>query len=444
MLGETIRLSIADDVVVERIADETALTLCNGDIVVLNGSAGWMVEKFRETEQRMSEVIDGYALRYGIGREQAIHDVSTVVDGLIDLGVLVLRGRSAHICEPQSRRQFLDGFTGYVAEAVSAILGGTHQACVEDASVSRGVLEFRDALGTAIMFSHLAERIIAWGPFAHALVESLDPKLLVGTNARGMHASMRAASKHPSLRMGNLAAVGRHERGVLAATNADMVLDVGTRFSRISRIANAGSNVPVVHLVVPYGTLPEAYLDLYNLTGLERAAELYGLAQAVKEVVDEAASFRGGARRRVYFAQGERGLSTRGRGTLVDDLINAVGAENVAHGLAAVDCESLPLETIAQMEPDIVVLLPNGREDVGFSLSEALSCPVCVVPSEPFSWIDRAPLAMQTVGALWLAQAVYPEAYDSGMEDAIATCLREFFGVSGFEAKRIALQGAYG
>lgn len=128
---------------------------------------------------------------------------------------------------------------------------------------------------------------------------------------------------------------------------------------------------------------------------------------------------------RVYYAEGPDGLSTNPAGSIHTQVLDFVGAANVAQvknlpdeGLSAVS-----LEQIYLWQPDLILVwtpaadrLTTWRAIVENPLwlkSDAVrNGQVIQIPWLPFSWMDRPPGTNRILGALWLAAWLYPDRYD--------------------------------
>ncbi|TCT24287.1 ABC transporter substrate-binding protein [Thiobaca trueperi] len=141
---------------------------------------------------------------------------------------------------------------------------------------------------------------------------------------------------------------------------------------------------------------------------------------------------------RVYYAEGPDGLSTNPAGSSHTQVLDFVGAANVAQvknlpdeGLSAVS-----LEQIYLWQPELILVwtpaadrLTTWRAIVEDPLWQKIAAvrngQVVQIPWLPFSWLDRPPGTNRILGALWLAELFYPDRYDIDL----AAATKEYFAI---------------
>ncbi|EXJ15816.1 ABC transporter substrate-binding protein [Imhoffiella purpurea] len=139
---------------------------------------------------------------------------------------------------------------------------------------------------------------------------------------------------------------------------------------------------------------------------------------------------------RVYYAEGPDGLSTNPAGSSHTQLLDFVGAANVARVTNAPDegMSAVSLEQIYLWQPDMILVwtpaadrLTTWRTIVEDPLWQRIAAvrngKVVQIPWLPFSWMDRPPGTNRILGAFWLAELLYPDRFDI---DLVAVT-REYF-----------------
>ena len=145
-------------------------------------------------------------------------------------------------------------------------------------------------------------------------------------------------------------------------------------------------------------------------------------------------------RLRVYYAEGPNGLSTNPSGSSHSQMLDFIGATNVAQvanlpdeGMSAVSMEQLFI-----WQPELILVWTPGADQLttwravtGDPLWQRLSAVrkgrVVQVPWLPFSWLDRPPGSNRIIGTLWLANLLYPERFKYDMVALTREYFRKFY-----------------
>lgn len=157
----------------------------------------------------------------------------------------------------------------------------------------------------------------------------------------------------------------------------------------------------------------------------EQASILSDFVARWLEPVREQAKLIPEARRaRVYYAEGPDGLSTNPGSSAHTQVLDYVGALNVARvnnapgeGTAAVSPEQLLLWQaqwilVATPGADTLTTWRAIRSGEAWQRLEAVRQGHLVqIPWQPFSWFDRPPGSNRILGALWLAHLLYPDLF---------------------------------
>ena len=141
---------------------------------------------------------------------------------------------------------------------------------------------------------------------------------------------------------------------------------------------------------------------------------------------------------RVYYAEGERGLNTDPSGSFHSQILDVVGAVNVAQvgiasgqGMSAVSMEQLLL-----WNPDVVLVWTGMgssmttmhaiQSDNLWARTHAIkNNKVYQIPFQPFGWFDRPPGTNRIMGAIWTAELLYPKIYHYDLNKIT----REYFDI---------------
>ena len=143
-------------------------------------------------------------------------------------------------------------------------------------------------------------------------------------------------------------------------------------------------------------------------------------------------------RLRVYYAEGGRGLNTDPSGSFHSQILDVIGAVNVAkveiasgQGMSAVSMEQVLL-----WNPDVVLVwtgMGSSMSTMHSILNDELwaktrarkNNKLYQIPFQPFGWFDRPPATNRIMGAKWAAELLYPGIYHYDLKKIT----REYFDI---------------
>jgi iron complex transport system substrate-binding protein len=298
----------------------------------------------------------------------------------------------------------------------------------------------KDSAGREVVIEAPVERVFAAGPPAAILVYTVDPEALLGWT----RPLPEKAGQYMPERFHGLPVLGRLTgRGgsanveVVLATQPDVILDYGavnpTYISLADRIQSQ-LNIPYVLLDGSLERLPEAYRRLGELLGRPERADR--LARYVEELLAQMQALRNAVppqeRPRVYYGRSGDGLDTALPGAINVEVLELVGARNVAEapGRGVV---SISLEQVLAWDPDVILTIDrNFRREIesapGWSQLRAVRADrVYLAPELPFPWFDRPPSSNRLIGARWLAHLLYPGRVEGELREQVREFYRLFY-----------------
>lgn len=187
------------------------------------------------------------------------------------------------------------------------------------------------------------------------------------------------------------------------------------------------TGIPVVVLDGTLDATPTTYRTLGVLLGKEDQAEkLASYCETAFDKVDAAvATVPEDQRVRLYYAEGSEGLQTEPKGSTHSLAFDRAGADNVAQDVEAQKGKGMSpvsLEQVLAWNPQVIIawddVVRGGadeliRADANWSTIDAVKDgKVYTMPNVPFSWCDRPPSVNRILGIQWIANTLYPEAYD--------------------------------
>ena len=344
-----------------------------------------------------------------------------------------------------SRREFVRVLVG-CAFAIAA--GGALPGCDVLAGRLRKVT---DMGGREVAVGEVVSRIFCSNPIGTVDVYMLDPDALVGWNFRPVGDNRKYIPEVylnlPTL--GVWMGAGATPNGEeIVRQDPDAILCYWTADEVGCKMADEvrdQTGVPV--LLIDYDIRSCAKMfrfvgDFLNCP--ERAEELAAYCEAkLADIEARVARIPEGARKRVYIAQGEGGLTTDPVGSMhVTDALELLGTANVAD-LPGTEGQGMGMPTvnieqIVAWDPDAVLVSEYSMSDsessntYGEILEDSRWHVVpCVadghvyrLPQSPFAWFGRPPSAMRVLGCMLLLRVLYPE-YASDIDLAAET--REFY-----------------
>jgi iron complex transport system substrate-binding protein len=223
---------------------------------------------------------------------------------------------------------------------------------------------------------------------------------------------------------------------VVLAARPDLIFDFGsvapTYVSLADRV-QAQTNIPYVLIDGTFENTAPALRLMGEILGVkERAEKLAAYTEATFEDIDAMlADIPEGDRPRVYLARGPEGLETGVRGSINTEIIERVGAINVADAPGQRGIVNVSIEQVLLWNPEVVVTWDDRFyervwDNPFWQGTDAVRNErVYLSPSEPFGWIDRPPSINRLLGMRWLASVLYPEQFGGDLR----AMTREFYAL---------------
>lgn len=296
-----------------------------------------------------------------------------------------------------------------------------------------------DAAGRTVEVPDRIGKVLAAGPPAAVLVYVLAPEKLAGWVRQPGEAEK--AYLLPAVRdlptFGQLTGRGgtANIEAVLAA-KPDVIVDVGTvnpTYASLADKVQEQTGVPYVLIDGGFARSAETLREAGDILGVsERAEKLAAYAEDRLKVLEERlASIPESARPRVYYGRGPEGLETGLSGSINVEILEAVGATNVAAAAGKGGLTQVSLEQVFSWNPDIVLaaspkFAATAKSDPLWTRLDAVkNGRVHVTPSLPFGWFDAPPGINRLIGLAWLEKLFYPDVFKIDLKAEV----REFFAL---------------
>ncbi|APV48827.1 iron ABC transporter substrate-binding protein [Betaproteobacteria bacterium GR16-43] len=300
--------------------------------------------------------------------------------------------------------------------------------------------EFTDDAGRKVSLPDKVTRVYAAGPPASVLVFALAPDTLVGwTRAFRPDESEWVPEKYAKLpELGRLTGRGNtaNVEGILQA-KPDLIVDMGSTNATFASLADRvqqQTGIPYILLDGRLDTTPQQIEKLATALGAEaRGRELATYARdLIGRLQSKIAAIPPDKRPEVYYARGPQGLQTGLRGSINVEMIEFLGAKNLAATQAG-GLTNVGLEQVVLWDPPVIVTNdPNFYREVWKlpvwnSVTAVRKKRVYLSPHLPFGWFDYPPGANRLIGLLWLSEILYPETFRHDLRKEVATFYKLFY-----------------
>jgi iron complex transport system substrate-binding protein len=285
---------------------------------------------------------------------------------------------------------------------------------------------FTDSAERRIDIPDEVRRIFPAGPPASVALYMVAPEKMLGwTRAPSPEARPFLPMQYAGLpELGRLTGRGNtvNLENVVRLT-PDLVLDVGDTSATYVSLADRVQEQTHIPFALIGGRLVETPTTLRTVGALlgvpERVESLAHYAEAlVADVQKERAKIPPARRPSVYVARGPHGLETAVAGSIGSEVVDLVGARNVAgKDTAPRTIVDVSPEQILAWQPDVILTVDRRfhatirNDPVWRDVKAVQARQIHFVPDLPFSWLDNPPAPNRLIGLLWLGKLLYPASF---------------------------------
>lgn len=283
---------------------------------------------------------------------------------------------------------------------------------------------FVDSTGRHVVVPRNIERVYAAGPPASIILYTLAPEKLIGWNRRLHPAEKTFMPK----RYVDLPVLGRLTgRGntanieIVLKANPDIILDYGSTSKTYKSLADRvqeQTGIPYLLIDGSFNNAAEAYRLLGDLLGKKGRAERLAryVEHTLANTIDLVAKIPASKRPRVYYGRRRDGLETGLGGSINVEILELVGAINVAANAASgKGLASVSMEQVLKWNPEVILTLDQhffeslGSDVLWRNVQAVQNGRVYLAPRLPFGWFDRPPSVNRLIGVKWLTSVLYEE-----------------------------------
>lgn len=312
---------------------------------------------------------------------------------------------------------------------------------------------FVDDAGRRVEIPIRIDRVMAAGSPAAVLLYAIAPEKMVGwVTAPGERAKAFIAQPYRDLPAhGRLTGRGGAANiETVLAMRPDIVVDVGTvdgAYASLADRVQKQTGIPYVLIAGRFANTVETLRKTGDLLGKpERAEELENYAQgALRRLNDAIAAVPASERPRVYYGRGPGGLETGLAGSINMEVLDAVGAANVAASAGTGGLANVSIEQVLSWNPDVILTLDPAfhqsvrKNPLWAGIKAVDDGRIYRAPTLPFGWFDTPPGVNRLMSASWLASILYPSHIDIDLRRETREFYRLFYHVDATDEQLGAL-----
>ena len=300
-----------------------------------------------------------------------------------------------------------------------------------------------DSAGRRVDIPPHISRVFVAGPPASILLYTLAPEKMIGwvrtpspVEKAYLKESVRELPEYGRL-------TGRGGTANLENVlkfKPDIIIDVGSTGPTYVSLANnvqEQTKIPYLLLDGRFENTPQVYRLLGELLGVkDRAEQLARYAeQTLSGLKARIAAIPAGERPRVYYARGANGLETGLAGSINMEVLDQVGAINVAAAAGTGGLTKVSIEQVLAWNPDVILVLDSAfhnavvTDPLWSSVKAVREGRVYLAPNLPYGWFDAPPGVNRLMGVRWLMSILYPRQFPESLRDTTRQFYKLFYQI---------------
>lgn len=338
------------------------------------------------------------------------------------------------------------GFTAYNSKTTSK----TNSNVAEQKSTTQEIV---DMAGRKVTIPSQIKKVYSVSPIGTTFMYTLAPEKIAGVNyklSEGEKKYTIDSYKTLSVLGGNFGQGQTMNKEEILKVKPDLILNMGDLTK--STVADTDKiqkdlGIPVVYITSDLDKMDKAYEFMGQITGDTSKAKELGdyCKKTYDEIKGIAAKIPEDKKVKVYYAEGPKGLQTDPKGSTHTQLLDLVGATNIAdleikqgYGRNEVSMEQLlkwnPETILVCSEQAFVESSQNLYKiimsDSNWSNIKAVqNKKVYVIPYLPYNWFDRPPSVIRFLGVKWLGNLLYSDYYKYDIKAETKEFYDKFFHI---------------
>ena len=291
-------------------------------------------------------------------------------------------------------------------------------------------------------------------PIGTIFMYTLNPEKVAGLNTKISEAEDKYVTdsykKLPVLG-GNFGQGQTMNKEEILKVKPDIILNMGDLTK--STVADSDKiqedlGIPVVYVTGDLARMGEAYEFMGKITGDTKKAEELGdyCKKTHAEISEIATKIPEDKKVKVYYAEGPKGLQTDPKGSMHTELLDIVGATNIAEVQVnqGYGRSEVSMEQVLKWNPEVILVCYDQgfagsaqnpydvlMSDSNWSNIKAVQDKkTYVIPYMPYNWFDRPPSVIRMLGAKWLGNLLYPDYYKYNMKTEVKEFYDKFFHIN--------------
>lgn len=311
------------------------------------------------------------------------------------------------------------------------------------ASEKTAMRTITDSCGRSVKIPSKIKKIAPSGALAQIVLYTLCRDKLVGLSGDFTDISKKYIDK----KYYNLPKFGQFygknvslNMEALIKASPDVIIDIGEAKPTIKKDMDdlqSQLGIPVIFVEATLKNMDGAYKKLGEITGDESKASVLSTycKNTLKDISKKSAEVK--SKVSIYYALGNTGLNTNAAGSIHADVIEAIGADNVAKvQLVSSGGGSLvSMEQILKWNPEVIITAPNGlyskikSDPLWQNLSAVKNGKVYEIPNGPYNFMGEPPSINRIIGLKWLGNLIYPDVYKYDMINEVQDFYKKFYYV---------------
>jgi len=300
---------------------------------------------------------------------------------------------------------------------------------------------FTDAAGRVVELPAKIARVYAAGPPASILLFALAPEKLLGwTTPFRQEERPYVAQKYVDLPvLGRLTGRGGSANiEALLGAKPDLVIDYGSvrpTYASLADRVQAQTGIPYLLIDGSFDLMPRAFRELGGMLGETARGEEWAryAERTLAEVAARVAGVPPAKRPRVYYGRGPQGLDTGLAGSINMEVIERVGAVNVAAAAGQGSLARVSIEQVLGWNPEVIVTIDRNffdavwKDPLWKGVRAVRDGRVFLSPNVPYGWIDFPPSINRLIGLRWLGHVLYPQVFGEDLRPVVADFYRRAY-----------------